>query len=83
LGIISGPVGGQYKITGFRQNKPFAFATPFELRFRVFSPEPLMYKYIKAGVLVNHEAELAPRAGEWLHPKARPCDGALPKFHQL
>jgi len=28
-------------------------------------------KYIQAGFLVNHEAELAPRAGEWLHPKTR------------
>jgi len=46
------------------------------------------YIYIRAGILVNHEAKLkgVAKASDYTqkpHPKARTCDGTLPKFHQL
>jgi hypothetical protein len=59
--VISQIAECKYKLKGSGKS-PFAFATPFSLRFRAFYRNPGWTKIHTVGVLVDHGAKLASRA---------------------
>jgi len=63
--------------------KPFGFATPLSFASGSFAKTLYEYIYIRAGILVNHEAKLKGVAKASDYTQKPGDEYCLPKFYQL